>query len=476
MTDSENITITNARASAADEATSERDGTDPSLGLHRRTWELELLLSGAIIVALFKFPGAVDEIFNQVRLHISSELFTPLFYIYYPAKMALTPMMLILMLHILIRGFWVGLVGLNAVFPGGIKWDKIDVGPLTRSLYESRLSTRRLQERADQLSSALFSVLFIILTFAVAVGLWALLSIAIALFIKSILGSGLDIEVLAERSYFAVFLIIVAPPSIVNLVDLLAKKAPGLIDRWPRLARIARGTLLTYYYGFFLFLWYPPIAVLVSNLSRRRLRWWEAGLASIPASMLLALTVVLPLFGPRLASLNSYVYAPPLAQESGQSAVHYDSLRPADAPVAAPSIQSDMLRDPYLRLFLPYDAYHDNNRLAEFCPEVEPFRADGDLLAAFLSRPTAPDARAAALGCFSRLWTVELDGRQIADLELWFADQPGNGGRGAITYLAIDQLPPGRHLLVIRKATTARDREHSRHNPEHFEFYIPFWL
>jgi hypothetical protein len=54
------------RAASQEEHLQEAPGT---ASIHR-TWELELLISGAIVVALFKLPAVVDGLFDQLAPHV----------------------------------------------------------------------------------------------------------------------------------------------------------------------------------------------------------------------------------------------------------------------------------------------------------------------------------------------------------------------------------------------------------------------
>jgi hypothetical protein len=468
---------TNDRAAQQGELAADAvDTTSYRRGLHRRTWELELLISGAIVVALFKLPAVVDGLFDRFTPHVSSDLFQIPFLLYYMAKLALTPMVLILILHILLRGLWVGMVGINALFPDGIKWHKLDLGPIQRPFYEANASPRRLEQTVDRICSALFSILFIILSFVAAMGFWALLSMTVSVILKAVL-SGIDFRNLVLKVFWTIGFLVFVPAILAAFIDQLAKKWPSIPERAPRLRRLVTAMMRFYYWVYLGFLWYPPTALLISNLTRSKLRWWQGVLASLPIGIIAPLVVALPLLGPRLmSSVNSYIYAPARAQESGMSASTYDSLRAADDANSVPRIQSDIISEPYIRLYLPYDARHDNPRLAGVCPDLDPFRSDGDLVAAIRRAPSNVTEHQAALACFAKLWTVTLNGEAMTDLELLFADDPHSGGRGVVVYLSTEGLPKGRNLLQVSKATTEEERGERFHNPEKYQFYIPFWI
>jgi len=98
-----------------DATPSELDGAPPGRGTPRRadairfrrglrsvrerSWELELLLSGAVVIALVQLPSEVDAAFWRLDAQLD-------------------------------RG--AGAIGLDAAFPRGARWDRSTYGPVAR--------------------------------------------------------------------------------------------------------------------------------------------------------------------------------------------------------------------------------------------------------------------------------------------------------------------------------------------------------
>ncbi|HEX9106381.1 MAG TPA: hypothetical protein VF832_04125, partial [Longimicrobiales bacterium] len=115
----------------------------------------------------------------------------------------------------------------------------------------------------------------------------------------------------------------------------------------------------------------------------------------------------------------------------------------------APSIQSDVVHDPYLRLFVPYIPSRDDAVLERACPK----ELTADRSAA---ESAAGQTSSAVLACMARLRAVALDGRAL-DADYRFFTDPQSGLRGLLGYVPLDGLPRGRHVLVVQRPPLAPD-------------------
>jgi hypothetical protein len=141
-----------------------------------------------------------------------------------------------------------------------------------------------------------------------------------------------------------------------------------------------------------------------------------------------------------------------------------DQRTGAAALSSVPFIQSDMIRDPYVRLFIPYVPDRDNHVL-ESCPGAAPPSAG-----------TASDSAraAAAIRCLAVLHAVELNGRPLPDLDFRFSTDPRSGRVGIVTYVPLAQLPRGRNVLTLEPSPPPPDQAPSSGSPTRMT--IPFWL
>lgn len=156
----------------------------------------------------------------------------------------------------------------------------------------------------------------------------------------------------------------------------------------------------------------------------------------------------------------------------------YESQRhPDDVYDRLPSIQSDVVRDPYLKLFIPYAPLRHGEAFAEQCPGVRPLSPGGVRMDA--AEPPDSAAVRAVLDCWTRLQPVALNGRPIHP-EFRFYTHPDSGIRGILAYIPVAGLPRGENLLTVGVAPRAAEDEATRRRlltarpPE--PYYIRFWL
>lgn len=126
-----------------------------------RPWELELLISGAVVFSLLQMPSFVDGWMARTLPHLGETSLQWLFVIFAYVKLILYTLISCFVLHLAMRAYWVGLIGLEAVFPHGVRWEDSSYGPVMTEVYREKIG--RLQPRidaADRFCSILFPLAF----------------------------------------------------------------------------------------------------------------------------------------------------------------------------------------------------------------------------------------------------------------------------------------------------------------------------
>jgi hypothetical protein len=430
----------------------------------RQTWELEMLISGAVVFALLQLPSAVDQGYERLDPHLEGSLAYGLFIVLYYAKLALYALIASFLVHLASRAYWVGLIGLEAVFPRGVLWEKVTSGPIGRRLFEKRLlSLPALIARADDFCSMIFSFSFLIVFMFVLSVLWAGLLGLLAFGISRLLFGGEHLGIV-----FRILMLLLLVPYLV--AALLDKTAGAKLDPRGGPARALHAANAFYYRALFMDLYGPIMLTLFSNV-RKKMIYPIFTAAFVGLFGLFFLSEI----GRRGSlSLDSDVYMPEDAGEREVSPAYYENLRPEDEVFRMePSIQSDVVTDPYLRLFIPYYPRRDNPALARRCPGLKPLREPGmRLKGRNTSVPPAADA-AAVLRCLAELHRVSLDGKPLPGLELNFSTHPKTGVRGIVGYVRVVDLPRGSHLLRVEAVPRPEPRKGDR-PPD--PYLIRFWL
>src|SRR3954469_2837672 len=87
------------------------------------TWELELLISGAVLFALFQIPPVLNGFFARIEPHATTAVMSALLFVELYLKAIVYALIASFVVHLIGRAYWVGLVGLHSVFPKGVRWE-----------------------------------------------------------------------------------------------------------------------------------------------------------------------------------------------------------------------------------------------------------------------------------------------------------------------------------------------------------------
>ena len=426
-------------------------------------WELELLIAGAVTFALFQLPGSLETLRASLEVKLTGGAALALWLGYVYAKMIVYLLIAAFLTNLTLRAYWVGLVGLHSVYPRGVVWDQMRLGPAAVEEYRERLaSLPAIIGRVDNFASVIFSFAFMIVVVCVFSVVAAGVFGGLAWVIDQLAFGGRHSLAVFETLAFGFAI----PVSTIGLID---KKfgprwAPdSTAGRWLR--RAVRATLRVN--GSSLF--GPIFFTLFTNLRRGVLV--SLFYVTFFSALFVAMgefTVRVGLFAP-----GSPRYMPDDQNVRGVNASHYESLRGPDANPAAVTIQSDVIEGPYVRLFIPYDAERHDPALAKTCAGAQPLRPGHVHIAtAAPTRAVADRLASTVLGCLARMHAVTLDGAPQTDLQLRYYTQPTTGQPGMVAYLPTASLAPGQHVLSVMPPPRPPD---SVNKTPLQPIEIPFW-
>jgi hypothetical protein len=409
------------------------------------TWEMELLVSAGTIVGLLQLPSLLDVVHTPL-LNGSSEAFSFLISATWAyCNLALHTLIATFLMHLCLRAYWVALVGMDSVYPGGIRWERMRMGPVTRALAtkQSRPIPDAI-EAADNRATRVFGIGFGAAMILLMPVVLALVGLLLAWLLEAVSGPRL-----AALSFYIVFGVVLVPLLTAQVLDLrLGKRLdPG---GWPArmLARVlhpyrslgldSSGNLL--------------IALFTSHEGGRR-----AGLITAAfMAPVVAVVMISAMASSGRLQLGNGTGWPNADPGDGRSVVNdfYGSLR-SDVGKRRPMpfIPDRMVSGDYLPLFVPFIPRLHTHAMETACPAV------------LAARQSAPDSDA-SLDCLARISAIRLDGKPITVVFEASAD-PGSGQRGMLAMLPVDGLAKGRHEISL-VAPARRGEKPTRYR-------IPFW-
>lgn len=434
-----------------------------------RPWELELLISGAVVFSLLQLPGVVDGLFSRVQPHLAERAHFGVFMLYTYVKLILYTLIACFILHLGTRAYWVGLIGRETVFPHGVRWEDSTYGPVMTEVYRRKLG--RLQPRidaADRFCSILFPLAFtLVMLFAYSMVMLGVVSL-LAFGISRLLFDGAHFG----RICVAIFAVALMVPLVAWALDrtIGTRVKPG-----DRAEKLIRGMSLWGYYVNAMPAYGTVFMTLFSN-ARKGARY---PLMYALLAVLFGFVMIKDVFIARGVVLTAdHLYLPDTPGEFGVGSAYYESQRqPGAVYDRTPSIQSDVVRDPYVKLFIPYVPVRHGEAFAEQCPQAAPLSRGG--LRMDVAGPPQAAAVRAVLDCWMRLQPVTLNGRLIRP-EFRFYTQPDSGLRGILAYIPVAGLPRGENVITVgsspRKQADQRMRDRLRGGTPTPPHYIRFWL
>ncbi len=433
-------------------------------GFHARTYEMELLISGAVVFGLIHLPPIVERISTSflAGLEGNVRLMGHLGQVY--LQLVLYGLIAIFVLHLAMRGFWIGLLGLESVFPEGIRWDRVKLGPAMIKRYRTGIgSLAATIEKVDDLCSLIFSFGFLV------VFIW--IYFVILLVVAGTFAVGFSWLFLGGRGATTVFWVvagsIIGIPVAVELIDKALGqrvKPGGVVER-------IIGLMVGFHYAV------APLRLigatqltLSSNLSNTRV-----SVVIVVAMLAMAfLQIGGGVLGQGIVRLDSLTFFPDSLREQGIDPRHYRALRASDAvEPLTPTIQEDIVTEPYIKLFIPYNPRRHNRLLAEACPNLQPLSKNG-LDAG--KGPKLEDSQVQeAAACLGSLFPVSLDGEELMGIRFDFTIEQETGLEGIVSFVPVGGLERGRHELVILAPPKVRLTDKDEKAPEPVRHLIPFW-
>jgi len=131
--------------------------------LQQQSWELELIISGFAIFGLFTAYTPLENEVMQAKN--STQLYS--FVIYLIAYIACSILLFNLLLHVILRGLWIGALGLRYV-SGDIEFDELKYSDRFRNYLSKRIvSFDRYIARLENYCSVLFAISFLLIFYVI---------------------------------------------------------------------------------------------------------------------------------------------------------------------------------------------------------------------------------------------------------------------------------------------------------------------
>lgn len=392
------------------------------------TWEMELLLSGALVFSMVQLPALLDTLLMRLMPTFSLGVSTALIIVGLYLRAGLFALCFAFIAHLAVRAYWVALIGVNSVFPGKPDWSKSWASSIGKRVAdETWVPMEHRIEAADNVASVVFAI-------GIACVIM-MLSLSVVISVMIAFGMGLTAISGGRISSFAGFLIGCTLPLAIALIGPTIDQMAG--------KKIAPDSL-------------------VARIITKSYVWQmnSPGFAHVGAiTNPIFLNVKLKTFSKALiglALLTVLIASMISSVQNGKNQARFENFLPTNAAVdtlrpeyyrnqrkgavrysANATVESVELGDRALLLFVPLIVDRHLHRMESDCPE----------LAAI---PKSQRGSQAHLQCAANLLAPRLDGKPIPTMGLTWMLDPHSGFEGLAWRIDNSLIARGKHTIQVK--------------------------
>jgi hypothetical protein len=428
-------------------------------------WQSELLLSGGVVFALLQLPPLINEWFDRTQPRLDGNWLLVAVFLFLYAKITVLAMIFTFVAHLVIRTLWVAIIGLDSVYPKGIRWEATRYGPISRRLAEKDAAPlRSLAGPVDNFASLVFATGSLVASMAVTVLALTLLLVGLAHGAHRLWPAFAVNEIVM---FF--FGLLVVPPVAAWSLD---RTVGGRLVPGSRTERAVSALHLSQRVFGPVRVLRQMMSVLISNLGNKRGTLVVVGLFYL----LIGVTFVDLLARLGRLNLDNYAY---IARDDGVGvvpAVHYRSQRTGTLRYsAAPSIEAPVATGPWLALFLPFSPRAHAPALRRVDPALAPSPVEGsDKIGNAKAIAAEAERRRAVLAAIASLHPLTLNGQPLQGIVWDFHTDPNTEIAGMLAMIPLHALPPGRHELAVPRVDRRDEAAKATEDPPP-PWTIPFW-
>ncbi len=419
--------------------------------LQEESWQLELLISGFAIFGLFTaYPSiklAVDDAQNSQQIYS--------FVIYSIAWVSCAILIFNLMLHVLLRGLWIGALGLRYV-SGDIDYENLKYSPKFTKYLKKRVgSFDKYIATLEDYCSVIFAISFLLIFYVLAITFTIL---AIALIATYLINSE-DLPTWLSQGIGIVLILFIIFGMFFTLIDFITL---GFLKKKKWLSKIYFPVYWVFSFITLSFLYRPLVYNFLDNKFGRRLSF-----ALVPFYILITLSLSL-----RYKTSN-YLNKSFNSNDISADNRNYEDLLNESTFIDDVAIQSKVITDPYVKVFILFTESIEN-RVYSFNEGLKPENDERGLGSDIIISNTFIDdikrdsLKREYLKTFNKIYHTKIDSVTYDD-EFIFG-KILNNKIGFETYLSTKNLDEGKHVLKVNRIYI-KDQDTSYYNVA----TIPFW-
>jgi len=423
--------------------------------LRFNSWELEILLVGFVLVVLFRVPQKIQELstykifYNSTLSHtpdfIINHMITPIFSV--GIYIMVHVIIISLILYLILRGFWIAIIGLTSAFPNGINLISLNF----YKKYEERLlatNFEKISMSLDKICSSIFAFAFLVISLII-------MFFMIILYFLILFTFGLSI---VEENLILLFVIIIPYIffSLTYIFDIVTLSFLKKI-KWKYFAIPYYKFYIIYNFITLGFIFEKLYFYFISNLSKKSI------------FSIIILIILLSQIANLSTSQEYYLFSDKISHKKSMSYHFYEDKinynnkinSILDSDFAIPRIQSFVINDGIIELFIPYESLIDNVIKSHCNINYDKLDSSSQEKNIGATKTTAflklgPDSNNNSypldkvLDCVNDFYQVYIDNTNKIRSNFLFYIHPILNQKGYYTILNISGIAKGDHYLKIQ--------------------------
>jgi len=416
--------------------------------LQEESWQLELLISG---FAIFGLVTAIPIIKLEVLdAQFSSQIYSFVIYSILWASMAI--LIFNLMLHVLLRGLWIGALGLRYV-SGDIDYDSLKYSPKFTKYLKKRVgSFDKYISTLEDYCSVIFAISFLLIFYVLAITFTVLV---IALIATYLLGND-DLPGWLSKGVGITLMLFIVFGMFFTLIDFITL---GFLKKKKWISRIYFPMYWIFSFITLSFLYRPLVYNFLDNKFGRRLTF-----ALLPFYFLVATTLTLGY------KTSNYLNSSTTSNEIIANSSNYEDSLGEGGFIDDVAIQSKVITDAYVKVFILFSE-NIENRMYHYNEGLKPVDDDRGLGTNMTFNNTFVDKdslRREYIKTFNTIYYAKIDTTKY-QAEFIFAENKNNK-LGFESYISTNNLNDGKHTLKVNRMAI-KDQDTTYWNLA----TIPFW-
>ena len=415
--------------------------------LEAESWQAELLVSGIAIFGSLQLPGLVQRIVDFCLTNVSLEDMGLAYFVLMVLNLGVYMIIGGIMLHFILRAFWIGLVGFNSVFPGinlenDNFYSKDYLGRMAQLLPQD---SNQFVRQLDNFCSTIFSFVLI-----GGLSFFALMFDVVIIYLVKLI-----IQYFFPELSMKYWLFIVGGIFYLFMIMMLIANSKK-IRKNPRYNQFYYWMSISYQRLFFhIFLkpiQYFGLAIATNTNYNKYFKWILIGSLLVGG---LTAVIVLPTSRIRyivdIAFNSDELFLEDFDHGQALMVDHYENLRTHDGEkrIISAVLEGDVVDHTGLEVFIPI--FNNEQELYEPC--TNQWESPGEV-----ERTVYLDTkRAFELSCYQSYHHLYIDDQRI-DAPALTTYHPNQKEFGLQYYIPTDSLEIGMHILKVEKIDLANDQ------------------